>query len=81
MDAPTSVIGVVLLIDVAILVCWSVLDPLTWKRSIIREDQFGSPLESEGFCTLDHWAAFAGTIATLHVLLLGVACYMCYVAR
>jgi hypothetical protein len=75
------VIGVVLFIDVAILVAWSVIDPLHWERVVIGSDQFGNPLESQGYCTSDHWSVFGGAIAGLHILLLGIACLMCYLAR
>lgn len=44
-------IGVVLLMDVIILVLWTVLDPLQWQRVVIREDVFGDVLESQGHCT------------------------------
>jgi hypothetical protein len=74
-------IGVVLLVDVVILICWSVIDPLYWEREVIREDQFGDPLESQGYCTCDSWEIFASIIAFFHFGLLAVACYMCYVAR
>lgn len=76
-----SVIGFVLLVDVFILTVWTVVDPLEWQRTVIAADQFGAPLESEGFCRSDHWEIFAGVIAGLHLLLMGTACYMCYVAR
>ena len=76
-----SVIGVVLLIDVFILTIWTVVDPLEWQRTVTLEDQFGVPLESEGHCTCEHWVGFAAAIAALHLVLLGIACFMCYVAR
>lgn len=76
-----SFIGFVLAVDVFILTIWTVVDPLVWERTVLAADQFGAPLESEGFCRSDHWVAFAAVIATLHLTLLGVACYMCYVAR
>ena len=76
-----GVIGVVLLIDVIILIIWTVVDPLEWSRTVISADQFGDPLESEGFCSSEHWAVFAGVIAALHLLLLAVACCLCYVSR
>ena len=74
-------IGVVLLIDIAILVAWTTLEPLAWTRSVIRADQFGVPLESEGYCSSDHWAIFAGIIAAFHIALLLTACLLCYKAR
>ena len=76
-----SVMGAVLLVDVTILIVWTISDPLEWERTIISADQFGDPLVSEGHCTSEHWTAFGGAIAALHLILLGVACYMCYVSR
>jgi gamma-aminobutyric acid type B receptor len=74
-------VGSVLLVDVIILVCWTKIDPLKWERVVIREDQFGDPLESRGVCTSDSWEVFALIIALFHFGLMAVACYMCYVAR
>jgi hypothetical protein len=74
-------IGFVLLVDVIILVSWTLIDPLVWEREVIRQDQFGSSLESQGYCTCDSWQIFASIIAIFHFGLLAVACYMCYVAR
>ena len=76
-----SVIAIVLVVDVVILAVWTGVDPLEWQRTVTAADQFGAPLESEGFCRSDHWEIFTGIIAALHLLLLAVACYMCYVAR
>ena len=76
-----SVIGGVLLIDLFILVTWTIVDPLKWQRTVTSADQFGEPLESEGHCTNDNWVGFAAAIAVLHLVLLAVACWMCYVAR
>lgn len=76
-----AVIGAVLMVDVTILIVWTIADPLEWQRNIISADQFGAPLESQGFCSSDHWAVFAGVITAMHLLLLAVACYLCYVSR
>jgi hypothetical protein len=76
-----GLIGGVLLVDVAILVVWTVMDPLRWERWVISADQFGAPLESEGSCYSDLWSIFGGVIALLHLLLMAVACILCYVAR
>lgn len=75
------IIGAVLVVDITILTIWTLVDPLEWTRNILVMDQYGNPLESEGHCTCQHWVAFAGAIAGLHFLLMGVACYLCYVAR
>jgi hypothetical protein len=74
-------IGAVLVLDMIILVLWTVIDPLEWQRTPVQEDQFGDPLESQGQCTSDTWKIFASIIGILHFGLLAVACYMCYVAR
>ena len=76
-----KIIGGVLMVDVVLLTVWTIVDPLEWHRESLTEDKFGSPLSSEGFCVSDHWAIFAGLIAAFHLLLMGVACYMCYMAR
>ena len=74
-------IGGVLMVDVGILIVWSVIDPLEWEREVIREDQFGDSLESVGYCTCDSKLIFPSIIAMFHFGLMAVACYMCYVAR
>lgn len=76
-----AVVGFVLGIDLIILIVWTVMDPLQWQRTIKAADQFGEPLESEGYCTSEHWLVFAGAIAALHLVLLLVASWMCYVSR
>ena len=62
-----AVIGAVLLIDCIVLVTWTVVDPLEWRRTVISADQFGVPLESEGYCTSQNWEAFASALAILHL--------------
>ena len=74
-------IGVVLVLDMIILIAWTIIDPLVWKREVVQVDRFGDPIESEGRCTCDSWVIFASTLAALHFGLLVIACYMCYVAR
>lgn len=76
-----SIIVLVLLADSIILLSWTIVDPLKWQREVVSEDQFGEPLESQGYCTSEHWAAFAGAIAGLQIVLLLVASWMCFVSR
>jgi gamma-aminobutyric acid type B receptor len=76
-----STIGKVLLLDVVILVLWTSAYPLHWKRDIIRQDQFGFTLESQGNCTSENWRPFLGALVALHITLCIIACYMCYVSR
>ncbi|CAB9519450.1 acid type B receptor subunit 2 [Seminavis robusta] len=75
------IIGMVLMVDVAILVAWTITDPLVWHREVIRSDQFGAPMESLGYCISDSWKAWGAAMGALHLSLLGVACYMSYRAR
>jgi gamma-aminobutyric acid type B receptor len=74
-------IGAVLMLDLIIMVLWQVLDPLEWQRVTIRKDQFGHPLESEGYCVSDTWEIFSSIIGAFHLGLLAVAAFMCYKAR
>lgn len=74
-------VGLVLILDGSILTVWTIVDPLHWIRITTSEDVFGEPLESVGLCWSDHWEIFGGIIASLHLLLMGIACYMCYLAR
>ena len=76
-----AIVGVVLLLDVAILLGWTLADPLQWERHVIRQDVFGYTLESQGQCTSDSWMIFGSILATLHIGLIAIACYMCYAAR
>ncbi|CAB9510051.1 acid type B receptor subunit 2 [Seminavis robusta] len=75
------IIAAVLLVDVTILVIWTVVDPLQWQRSITQADQFGVVLESEGYCHCESLVAFASLIGVFHLSLMGTACYMSYCAR
>lgn len=76
-----AIIVIVLLVDVLILVWWTIVSPLEWTRVVISIDKFGSPLESSGHCTSEDWIIFAAIMATFHLTLLSVGCYLCYVAR
>ncbi|CAB9506006.1 acid type B receptor subunit 2 [Seminavis robusta] len=79
--ATLLVIGGVLLVDVAILVSWTLIDPLVWVRTVTVADQFGQPLASHGYCTSDSWKLFACLIGVFHLGLMAVACYLSYIAR
>ncbi|CAB9503487.1 acid type B receptor subunit 1 [Seminavis robusta] len=76
-----SIVGLVLLIDVLILVVWTVLDPLEWHRTAVRTDKYGYVLESEGYCSSEHWGNFGLAIGSLHFGLMALACWMCFVSR
>ena len=67
---PKYTLSVILTVtSVGFIIClvWTIVDPLTWQRTVIREDKFGEPLESVAKCTSDHWSAFIWTIAVWHL--------------
>lgn len=74
-------IGAILVVDVAILMTWTLVDALQWQRTVLVADQFGNPLSSIGFCSSKLLLPFVGAIAALHFTLLVLACYMCFAAR
>ncbi|CAJ1965339.1 unnamed protein product [Cylindrotheca closterium] len=76
-----SITAAVLLVDVTILMVWSIVDPLHWERTITSSDKFGVPLSSEGICTCQYWEVWVSSISLLHGGLLAIACYLCYQAR
>ncbi|CAB9530803.1 acid type B receptor subunit 2 [Seminavis robusta] len=76
-----GLVALVLLVDVSILVAWTVFDPLQWRRTILSEDQLGNPLASQGICVSDSWAIFASIIFAFHLCLMLAACFMCYVTK
>jgi hypothetical protein len=68
-------------VDVVICTIWTIVSPLKWKRTVTSADQFGEPLESQGYCHSDHWKVFASIIGAWHLVLLLVACVLCYKSR
>jgi 7 transmembrane sweet-taste receptor of 3 GCPR len=74
-------VTLVLAIDVLILTVWTAVDPLRWNRTTINIDQYGNSVESQGFCSSDHWQVFASLIGFFHFILMAVACYWSYLAR
>eukprot|EP00526_Cylindrotheca_closterium_P007067 CAMPEP_0113624268 /NCGR_PEP_ID=MMETSP0017_2-20120614/12505_1 /TAXON_ID=2856 /ORGANISM="Cylindrotheca closterium" /LENGTH=717 /DNA_ID=CAMNT_0000534283 /DNA_START=181 /DNA_END=2334 /DNA_ORIENTATION=+ /assembly_acc=CAM_ASM_000147 len=76
-----SITAAVLLLDVTILMIWSIVDPLQWERTVTSIDKFGVPLSSEGICNCQHWEVWVGSISLLHGGLLAIACYLCYQSR
>jgi len=65
-------------VDIIICTIWTIVSPLEWKRMVTLQDQFGEPLASQGYCYSDHWAAFASIMAVWHLVLLLLACALCY---
>jgi hypothetical protein len=82
------IVFVVLAIDLAILIPWTVVSPLVYERSeenvIVNSDEGVVTVESVGSCvmedaTVSFWV-FAGPIIALHfILLIGTNCLLYYV--
>ena len=73
-----GMIFLVLAVDCLILVWWTILSPLEWRRTVTRIDIFGEPLESQGQCTADNWKVFATLLLVFHLALLCFGSYLCY---
>jgi len=69
------------LVDATILTVWTIMDPLEWERNVLTTDKYGYPLSSQGLCTAQHWAAFAGAIAIFHFVLMVMGCWLSYRTR
>jgi len=76
-----GIVGGILLLDITILLVWTIVDPLEWQRTVETVDKFGYPLSSTGQCICDDWVIFAGIIGSLHLALMLLAVGMCYVSR
>lgn len=76
-----GIIALILVVDFAILLSWTIVSPLEWHREVLLADQLGEPLESVGYCTSDSSVVFAWMLAAYHFILLAISCYLCYVTR
>ena len=72
-------IVVVFLINIVLLVCWTMIDPLRWQREYIN----GDPTNSHGFCKSEGnaWKAFSSLLVLLNGAALVLACVQAYRAR
>ncbi len=68
-------------VDVIICAVWTGVDPLSWARTITSVDIFGQSLSSVGYCTSNNWKVFVSAIGTWHLILMLLACYLCYLTR
>lgn len=80
LDVMTPLITI-LLADVAVLVSWTIIDPLRWERETTIEDPFARMLESRGQCTSDGYAPFLTVLVVLGGGALCLAAYQAYRAR
>ena len=68
-------------VDVLICMIWTIVDPLSWQRTVTRTDLFGEPLESVGYCTSNYWKVWVSIIAIWHLVLMIFASVLCYKTR
>mmetsp|Transcript_29022 Transcript_29022/g.79638 ORF Transcript_29022/g.79638 Transcript_29022/m.79638 type:complete len:1127 (-) Transcript_29022:1512-4892(-) len=72
---------IMLAIEVVILLCWQLVDPLRWERSVSLEDSDGFALVSVGECRSDNALPFLLPLGVVNVAALVKALWMCYVTR
>lgn len=72
-------IVIVLVLNLVLLVCWTLIDPLTWHREFIN----GDPSNSYGFCKSEGKAhiAFMTLLIVLNGAAIGLACERAWRAR
>ncbi|CAB9529551.1 acid type B receptor subunit [Seminavis robusta] len=58
-----SIMVVMLVEETAVLLTWSLVDPLQWNRTVLTEDADGYPIESAGSCSSDSTVYFLSTLA------------------
>ena len=68
-------------VDVAILVCWTVLSPLEWERTDIAFDSYQRSTESHGGCRSEDGTVFFACLVIVNLGALAYAVYEAYVAR
>jgi hypothetical protein len=44
--------AILMVLNMTILITWTILAPLQWQRVIVEEDMFGQPVKSRGTCIL-----------------------------
>lgn len=73
-------IGVVM-IQMVVLLCWQLIDPLRWEREVIFSDANDYPTKSIGSCQSDHMLQFLIPLVVIDGFMLLYALYLCYVTR
>lgn len=75
------VMVVVIAIQVAILLCWQIIDPLRWQREVLFEDTNGFTIKSVGYCKSDKTLRFLAPLVAVDGLMLLYALYLCFNTR
>eukprot|EP00529_Nitzschia_sp_RCC80_P004246 CAMPEP_0113468774 /NCGR_PEP_ID=MMETSP0014_2-20120614/15537_1 /TAXON_ID=2857 /ORGANISM="Nitzschia sp." /LENGTH=918 /DNA_ID=CAMNT_0000361191 /DNA_START=255 /DNA_END=3008 /DNA_ORIENTATION=- /assembly_acc=CAM_ASM_000159 len=74
--------AVVLVMNLTILIVWTIVDPLTYRRQFSDgTDQWNRELESTGSCKCNNAAAFAVPLALINFIVVLIACWQAVSAR
>jgi len=76
------IMAAVIMIQLTILLCWQLINPMQWEREVIQTDTNGFPIRSIGYCTSS--ASILPYLIPLVVvdgLMLLYALYLCFVTR
>lgn len=71
----------VVAVQMLILLCWQLIDPLQWHREIVSSDVNGYVTQSVGYCKSDSSLLFLGPLLAIDGMMLLYALYLCYVTR
>ncbi|KAL7546238.1 hypothetical protein ACHAWF_009574 [Thalassiosira exigua] len=72
---------VVIALQFVILLCWQIVDPMSWRREVLLTDGNGYPTKSVGYCTSDNILYFLMPLVIVDGLMLFYALYLCFVTR
>jgi len=71
----------VVAIQVIILLCWQLIDPMRWQREILDTDDNGFSTQSVGYCKSESMLLFLGPLLAIDGLMLCYALHLCFVTR
>jgi len=76
------IMAIVIMIQVTILLCWQLINPMQWEREVIRTDTNGFPIQSIGYCTSsESILPYLIPLVVVDGLMLLYALYLCFVTR
>mmetsp|Transcript_19639 Transcript_19639/g.47404 ORF Transcript_19639/g.47404 Transcript_19639/m.47404 type:complete len:848 (-) Transcript_19639:23-2566(-) len=74
--------AVIFTCNVIVLICWTVIDPLTYQRLVgDGTDLWNREFESYGACRSNKALAFLIPLAVINFMVLGIACWQAFEAR
>jgi len=80
-----KIIILLLLLNWAIIIPWTILDPLEWKRfdqgTVVDHELGVMTYETYGRCSCEHFGFWAGPLLALHVSIMAFTNYLLYKIR